>query len=238
MRLLVTRPEPDGARTAQRLRDLGHEAMLAPLLSVVPVANVEPGPGPWDALLVTSANGARAVADRPRFAALRTLPLLTVGRSSAEAARAAGFADVQSAEGDAADLARLAAARFPEGGVRLLYLAGQDRARDLAALLAERRIAVEVAVVYRAEPAASFPPPVQAALQDRAIDGVVHFSRRSVETYLACAEGLIGAALAPVHYCLSERAAEPLRAAGAGTVTVAARPEEDALIESVALRRP
>ncbi len=238
MRLLVTRPEPDGARTAQRLRDLGHEAMLAPLLSVVAVVDAEPGSGPWDALLVTSANGVRAVADHPRFGSLRRLPLLAVGRASADAARAAGFPDVQSAGGDAADLARLAADRFPAGGVRLLYLAGQDRARDLVAMLSDRGIAVEIAVVYRAEPAASFPPAVQAALQERAIDGVVHFSRRSVEAYLACAEGLIGAALAPVHYCLSERAAEPLRAAGAGTVTVAARPDEDALIESVALRRP
>ncbi len=35
----------------------------------------------------------------------------------------------------------------------------------------------------------------------------------------------------PVHYCLSERIAEPLRQAGAANIRVAARPDEAALIE-------
>ena len=34
MRLLVTRPEPDGERTAAKLRARGCEVMLAPLLRV------------------------------------------------------------------------------------------------------------------------------------------------------------------------------------------------------------
>ena len=38
MRLLVTRPEPDGERTAQALRARGHAVVLAPLLRTEPVA--------------------------------------------------------------------------------------------------------------------------------------------------------------------------------------------------------
>ena len=33
MRLLVTRPEPDGERTAEKLRARGCEVLLAPLLA-------------------------------------------------------------------------------------------------------------------------------------------------------------------------------------------------------------
>ena len=39
MRLLVTRPEPDAARTAASLRARGHDVALAPLLSAQAVAH-------------------------------------------------------------------------------------------------------------------------------------------------------------------------------------------------------
>jgi hypothetical protein len=96
MRLLVTRPEPDNARTAAALRANGHEVMLAPLLHIEAVTNADLGAPPWAAILLTSANGARAIADHPRRAELIALPVLAVGRSSADAARAAGFTDVSS----------------------------------------------------------------------------------------------------------------------------------------------
>ena len=47
MRLLVTRPEPEGGRTAARLRARGHEVVLAPLLRIEPVTEAAFGAGPW-----------------------------------------------------------------------------------------------------------------------------------------------------------------------------------------------
>jgi uroporphyrinogen-III synthase len=61
---------------------------------------------------------------------------------------------------------------------------------------------------------------------------VLHFSRRSVEGYLQCARNLPDA-LHPVHFCLSERAAEPLRKAGAKAVKVPERPDERSLLALV-----
>jgi uroporphyrinogen-III synthase len=233
MRLLVTRPEPDNQRTAATLRGLGHEVLLAPLLRIEAVADADLGRPPWCAVLLTSANGARAAARHPRHGELRTTPVLTVGASSAEAARAAGFADVASADGDGRDLARLAAQRFAGSQAPLLYLAGEDRARDLAAELAAHGLSVRTVVVYRAAAAPAFPPAVRSALEQDRIDGVLHFSRRSVDSYLVCGRDLIGRAIKPVHYCLSARAAEPLRAAGAATVRVAAQPDEARLLALV-----
>ena len=66
MRLLVTRPEPDNERTAAVLRAQGHEVVLAPLLHIEAVADADLGAPPWAAILLTSANGARALADHPR----------------------------------------------------------------------------------------------------------------------------------------------------------------------------
>jgi uroporphyrinogen-III synthase len=234
MRLLVTRPEPDGERSAATLRARGHDVLLAPLLRVEAVADADFGAPPWAAILLSSANAARAIAAHPRMSALTALPVLTVGRRSAEAARAVGFIDVQSAAGDAQDLARVAAARFAGSRAPLLYLAGEERARDPAGDLGG--IFVRTVVVYRAVMVTSLPPSVHAALQAGQLDGVLHFSQRSAEAYIVCARaaGLLDKALAPFHYCLSARVAEPL--VGAENVRIAALPEEAALLDLVELR--
>lgn len=233
MRLLVTRPEPDNERTASVLRALGHDVVLAPVLAIEALADADLGPPPWGAVLLTSANGARAVAVHPQRAQLSALPVLAVGQGSAAAARDAGFADVVSADGNAGDLAQLAATRLAGARLPLLYLAGEDRARDLGGELVKHGLPVRTVTVYRAVKAAGFSAAVREALAQRQIDGVLHFSRRSVESYLDGARDIVTAALAPVHYCLSERAAEPLRAAGATSIRIASQPDEASLLSLV-----
>jgi len=234
VRLLVTRPEPDGERTAQALRARGHAVALAPLLRTENVDFVLPEQA-FSAVVLTSANAARAVAEHPGRARLTALTAFTVGRRTAEAARAVGFRDVRSADGDKRDLVDLLRADLQriQAGARapLLYLAGEDRAGDLAAA----GLPVHTAVVYRALKADHFPPPVAAALAQREIDGVLHFSARSAEAYLDCAVrgGIRNQALALVHYCLSRQVAAPLSAAGAAAIRIAARPDEIAMLELV-----
>jgi uroporphyrinogen-III synthase len=237
MRLLITRPEPDNERTAALLHAQGHEVVLAPLLRIEADPDVDLGASPstrsWTAILITSANGVRALADHPRRNDLLALPLLAVGQASADAARAAGFANVSSADGNADDLAKLAARRFAGARLPLLYLAGEDRSSDLAAMLAVRALTLRTVVIYRAAKADRFPPAAHAALEQGQIDGVLHFSRRSVESYLDCSRDIVGPALKPAHYCLSARAAEPLRLAGATRISVAAQPDEASLLALV-----
>src|SRR4051812_23254979 len=229
MPLLATRPEPDNQRTAAALRAGGHDVLLAPLLRIEAVADADLGPPPWAAILITSANGARAIAQHPRHGELIGLPVLAVGHSSAEAACAAGFADVTSADGDARDLARLAAGRFTGATAPLLYLAGEDRSGEIDV----PGQAVRTVVVYRAAPVMQFPGEVRDALAHGTIEGVLHFSRRSVESYLECSRDVGPRAMALAHYCLSARAAEPLRAAGATRISVATHPDEASLLALV-----
>jgi uroporphyrinogen-III synthase len=233
MRFLVTRPEPDNERTATALRTRGHEIVLAPLLRIEALADADLGAPPWAALLLTSANGARAVERHPRRSELFELPVLAVGRGSAEAARTAGFSDVASADGNADDLVRLAALRFAGAGRPLLYLAGEDRSSDLAAELAAKGLTVKTVIIYRAAKAERFPPAARLVLEQGRIDGVLHFSRRSVDAYMDCSRDIVRQALLPVHYCLSARAAEPLRQAGATRIEVAAHPDEASLLALV-----
>jgi uroporphyrinogen-III synthase len=192
------------------------------------------GAGPWDALVLTSANAAQALAQHPRRAELLALPVYVVGGRTAVAARDAGFAEVESADGGVDQLVGLIGAR--PRGTALLYLAGADRAGNLAGDLAAVGIDVHTVVVYRAVRATALPAPVQVALATRQLDGVLHFSRRSADVYLDCARmaGVLDSALAVSHYCLSRQVAEPLVAAGAAKVRIAPQPEEAALIKLVA----
>lgn len=64
--------------------------------------------------------------------------MFAVGDATAEAARAAGFADVRSAAGDIHALARLIAAEAPPGP--LLAPGAREPAGDLPALLPDRRV--------------------------------------------------------------------------------------------------
>src|SRR5882672_3425567 len=103
MRLLVTRPDPDGERTAEGLRARGHDVVLAPLLRMETIG-FELGDEAYGAVVMTSANAARAIAGHPARARLTALTAFTVGRHTAVAARAAGFGEIQSADGDKHDL--------------------------------------------------------------------------------------------------------------------------------------
>jgi uroporphyrinogen-III synthase len=232
LRLLITRPQADAERTAAAVRERGHEAVMAPLIALEPLPMPDLSGDRWGGLLVTSANALRAAGEQLRPWLGR--PLLAVGDHTAAVARQMGFRDVRSGGGDAARLADLAAATFGPGIKRpLLHLAGADRAADLAALLRPRGIAVETLTVYRMAAAAQFPTAISDRLVAGTIDGVMHFSRRSAETFLRCAEraGLSEIASGSVHYCLSAQVAAPLRAAGATAIRIAADPAECALLD-------
>jgi uroporphyrinogen-III synthase len=231
VRLLVTRPQPDAERSAAALRARGHAAVVAPLLRIEPMADVEIGSGPWAAILVTSANAAAAVARHRRFTELKDLPVLAVGERSAQAMRDVGFADVVSAGGGVGELTRLAAGRLTQGA-RLLYLAGAERSGDLSGDLAAQNFAVQTAVVYRALAADVFPPAAAEALA-AGTDGVLHFSKRSAEAYVKAAQtgGFTDSGINnPVHFCLSAQVAGPLTQAGAAKIRIATSPDEAALL--------
>lgn len=231
LRILLTRPKPDAARTAARLLALGHRVLIDPLLAIEPVAEAEPPAGPFAAVTATSANALRVAAGMDKLEFLRSLPLYAVGGHTGEAARAAGFRTVVVAEGDATALAELVANNI-ESGARVLHLAGADLAQDLAALLAPIRIIVDTLVVYRARPARALAKVTVAALASASLDAVMHYSPRSAMVFMALAEqaNLTAAIRGLRHLCLSEAVAAPLRSVGIGA-EIAIRPEEAALIE-------
>src|SRR4051794_13058031 len=102
-RVAITRALPEAERSAEKLRTLGAEPVVAPLLEVKD-RTFDANLSGVQALLFTSANGVRSTA---RKITARDLPALTVGDATARAARDAGFSDVRSAGGDVTALSSL-----------------------------------------------------------------------------------------------------------------------------------
>jgi uroporphyrinogen-III synthase len=228
MRVLITRPEPDGTRTAEALRARGHAVLVSPVLHMEPV-NAKIPEGRFAGVVFTSINAVRATAAHPEHTAILTLPVFAVGSRTAEAARGMGFSDVRSANGNSNDLLQLLNARIA-AGAPCLYLAGEDRAADLG-----QSQNIVTVVVYRMRAVEYLSAAAEQALGAHQIDGVLHFSARSAQAYVDCCarSEILQRALAPVQFCLSAQVAAPLAAAGAPVIRTASRPHETELIALV-----
>jgi uroporphyrinogen-III synthase len=233
MKILVTRPEPGASRTMAALEARGLGGVAAPLFTISQASAPRPS-GRFAALIVTSLNGAAeltpALADLPA-----DLPAFAVGDRTAEAMTANGFSNVTSASGDQKALTRLVLARL-KPRYRVLLAAGEDHKEALPEAFAAAGHEIALWVRYKAEAVEELPPSAKEALAAGEIDAVLHYSRRAAETFLALAQqaGLGEAALRIRHVALSDDVAEPLRAAGAQNVAVAAQPDEEHLLASLA----
>jgi uroporphyrinogen-III synthase len=102
VRVLIVRPAPGNAATADAVAAMGFEAVVVPLFEVLPLAWEVPAPSWFDAVVMTSANAARLAG--AGLTAFTHLPLFAVGEATAAAARNAGFGDVRAGASDAAEL--------------------------------------------------------------------------------------------------------------------------------------
>jgi uroporphyrinogen-III synthase len=232
MRVLITRPRDDAEALARMLADRGVDSLIEPLLRIANLPADDLALNGVQAILLTSANGARALA---AATAARSLPVLAVGSATAAAARDAGFTEVDVAGGDVAALAALAARRCDSRAGPLLHVSGSVVAGDLAGRLEAHGFTVLRAVLYEAHRVSALSNAAVAAVGDGAIDAVLLFSPRTAKAFVALArEANLTAALASTQaLCLSEAVAEAARAIAWREVRVAGRPDQAALLALV-----
>lgn len=230
MRLILTRPLADSLRTAEALKAMGHEAIVAPLLSIVPCDGPALALDGVQALLVTSANGAEALARRT---ARRDLPVFAVGPQSAKTARDAGFAQVESAQGDAKALAALIVQRLSPQAGALFHAAGRETRGGLAEDLSVHGFMLCSETLYEATAATALPDAARQALVAGAADGVMLYSPRSAEIFrtLIDKEGLRGCAQSLSAYCISRATADALSGLAFARLAVAARPDQAGMLD-------
>jgi len=216
----ITRARPGALATAERVRDLGFEVLVDPLL-VVETLDAELDLSRVTALAFTSANGVEAFA---RLSDARGLPVFAVGRATAKAAHVEGFASVSSADGDVEDLCELIAAGA-SGPV--LWAGAKEPAGDLVGMLRGCGVMAKGVAVYETLDRA--PSDETLARLDAPTTVLLH-SPRGARVLAAILRERPSPTLR--FLCLSEAVAAPLReVVEPGSVTFAPRPDESALLE-------
>jgi len=219
MRLWVTRTLPGAEATAQRLKHLGHEPVVAPALAYRPLPKASLDLERAKALAFTSRNAVEAFAgltDR------RDLPVYANGGATAAAAREIGFSQITHADGGVANLAELILKAKVAG--LIVWPGPTEPAGDLPAMLAGGGAVAELQPVYESVATGVAVP--------QAIDGVLIHSPKAARAVakILSREQARGLAL----FAISPAAAAPLAATGFIRVAVAPRPNESALLDLLA----
>lgn len=193
--IMITRPAADGAALADAVTAAGFRPLSAPLLAIHLLPENVPDLRPAAAAVFTSANAVRAVRD-----VVPALPVYAVGPATGRAARAAGFADVTVADGDAVSLNALLARAGLAGPV--YHLSG----RDIAAPIIVPGVAVRRYIVYEAEKIFSFQDDVVDALRGGTVAAVTILSARTGAAFAdaVAAQGLTDTLKTIKALCISD----------------------------------
>lgn len=148
-KIWITRAQPGADATAERVRALGHEALVAPLLAVSALPDAQVDLTGVAALAFTSANGVRTFAD---ISPERSLRVFAVGAATAQAARRAGFKLVLSADGDIDALAEGIGQRRSELRGAVLHPGAAEPAGDLASALQKLGVEARRLILYETAP--------------------------------------------------------------------------------------
>ena len=235
MRVLITRPEREATTLATALGQRGHSAVIAPLFRLAllhPPNDFAMALAACQAVLLTSANGARALAEASEQ---RSKPVFAVGDTTAATAEGLGFTSVTPASGDGAALAELVRQRLDPKAGPLVHVSGVDVTGEIARDLAGGGFEVRRFALYEAREAEKLPDSARAALSARALDAVTFFSPRASALFarLVTEAGLADACRGVSAVAISPAAAEPLANLPFRSTVAAPRPTRQAVLDEI-----
>ncbi len=228
--ILITRAEPGASQTEARIAALGLHAVKSPVLEIRARSDESlPDLSRLSGLVFSSANGVRAFADR---SADRRLDAWCVGPATAAAARAAGFAQVHESAGNAVDLAKFIVANSAPSSGPLLHIANIAAKGDLKRTLEAHGYKVVFAPLYEMRGTDSLSrAAIQVLREDRATIVLIH-SAKGAEAFARFCARDHSERLTVV--AISAAAAQPLAFLHPSAVHVAANPNEDSLLDTLA----
>lgn len=235
MRVLIIRPEREATALATALTERGHTPVIAPLFRLEfmhPPAEFSAALANCQAVLLTSANGARALAEASEQ---RGRPILAVGDTTASTAEGLGFSAVTSASGDGAALAELVRERLDPKDGPLLHVSGREVAADLGELLQPAGFEVKRFALYDAREETALPDSARAALEARALDVVTFFSPRAASVFASMVEdaGLAANLHSVTAVAISPAALAPAAGLPFKAVVAAERPSRQAVLDEI-----
>ena len=181
--IITIRPEPDASRDVDLLRHYQVPAMAVPMMYNEKRPFNMPDVALFQAIVFTSRYAVAALADSSKNLSLRSLPVYAVGRSTALAARRAGFKQVTSGPGDGKGLLTSMKADLRQDAGKILWPCATIISFDIAKQLAEFGFSVQQIPVYAMTPTASYAANLSVRLTVCQSAAVLAMSARSIALF-------------------------------------------------------
>lgn len=180
MRVLITQAVQDAAAVAAELQNRGHHALTVPVVNVertaAPSVKLEGAQG----FIVTSPDGARALADT---ISVRTFPVFADSGTTASELKRLGFKSVKAAKDDSSDLAKLIEKSANPNYGALIYACSTTAPVQLSALLSNMGFAVRSLPLYSIKRVDQIPPELPGILE-KGVDAALFLSADEARAFV------------------------------------------------------
>ncbi len=227
MQILITRPTPSATDTAEQLKAAGYDPLVAPVLLALSLPAQPVDIQKSDIALATSPQAAQALTGWSNF---HQVPTLAVGDRTAQLLRESGFTNVESLDGDAAQMLDHIRGQYTVSR-RFHLLCAPTTGQWIEQKLTDAGYTVLRTAVYEIHAADALTPEAIAALREGRISYALFYSAFSVECFLRLAEkaNIMGNLAAITACCLSASVATAASKAAWKNLLTAASPNSAAL---------
>ena len=238
--LIVTRPEPELQRTADRLAARGYRVLKAPCTRIRPLATAFPEPGATAEIVIPSPRCLRFLAPRLRR---RDSRLWCVGPESTRLAYSYEFRNLETAPRPGLEALASHMARTLPAQTQILAPGAAHRAYDMSRVadraygtdadenpLIQTGFTVHRINLYEAVPVSGLSAEIASALINAETPEILFYSARTARIFesLSRAAGVVEELARARALCLSERVLNSLQE-NWGTAVCAADPSEEGL---------
>lgn len=176
--ILVTRPIEESTQTAERLEQLGHRVVIAPMLKVEPVSFEIPDDN--RSIIITSKNAARMgllnIGNKAR-------PIFAVGEKTAEEARRQGFTNITVGPGTARQMVPMLLECGLSDKRKYTHLCGNNLSYNISDVLCGEGLDAVNTITYQTRPVGGLSVGVQEALDAGEVDIALFYSPRTATIF-------------------------------------------------------
>lgn len=213
--VIITRPKADARVLARSLTRKGLRCLIEPMLTIRHLHDHAPTlayalENKPQAVMATSKH---AIAAFAMMHENRSLPVVTVGKVTAEEALKAGFHNVSFASGTASDLLHYVKGNYSPDNGSLLYIRGREISTDIVTPLVNDGFSVDSVTLYHTQKTRRLSLSLRKAIQAQEVDAVMLYSQNTAVTYakLAIAGHLKDAHRHITAVCMSNAIANKVR---------------------------
>lgn len=237
MQLIVTRPEPSASVTAGKLRAMGHNVCVSPVLEIQSTGEAMPL-GNFTCLIATSTNALKVLEQQGIDEELLQIPLFVVGDHTAINARQIGFEKVFSASGNAQNLIELLENAIKNSDIATgmtLYICGADITDKFTDALQKSGLQYQRWANYKANLVDQLTDKTVELLCSGIPVGVLLYSARSAHQFIDCMDAFNTSQTFEniTFFTISQKVANALGADAIKKCEVAEKPDEVSLFELI-----